>query len=244
MKRLWTFTPGGSIWRVHPAVNGRIVGESRDIAARRASFFAVDIRTGKPLWRGLTLEQQWWVGMEGVRGDTLYVHGYANPTLPLHRGLTAIDIPRGSVLWSNGAWTPGAPLGEGAVGEQDDWQSSVVFPESIVIDALAGHSAGSSIVREWPATNLVGVVEVVEEGQMLIVAAMERAGSGEADQYVHHLRILNASSDRALYSDILSRTAKGISTDAFFVQDGLLVYVREGEDLCAVDIRHRTGLCT
>lgn len=46
----------------------------------------------------------WWSGVETVAGDVALFHGYASPDLPLHRGVTAVSLASGAVLWAR----PGA----------------------------------------------------------------------------------------------------------------------------------------
>jgi hypothetical protein len=104
LKNSWEFAAQGVIWRVHPAVNGRLIGEERDLAKKRTSFFCVEQRTGKVLWRNITVGELWWVGIELVDKDVLLVHGYATPDMPAQRGLTAIDAQSGMILWSNSTW--------------------------------------------------------------------------------------------------------------------------------------------
>jgi hypothetical protein len=104
LKNAWEFAAQEVIWRVHPAVNGRVIGEERDLAKKRTSFFCVEQRTGKVLWKNITVGELWWVGIELVDKDVLLVHGYATPDMPAQRGLTAIDAQSGMILWSNSTW--------------------------------------------------------------------------------------------------------------------------------------------
>jgi hypothetical protein len=105
VKRTVIYSPGGTVWRVHPAVNGRLVGELRDTENRRVSFFAIAFPEGKPLWEGFTVDEQWWNGIDRVEGDLLFIHGFVSPDMPMHRGITVVDIPTGKQLWSQPLWT-------------------------------------------------------------------------------------------------------------------------------------------
>jgi hypothetical protein len=104
LKHAWEFSAQGVIWRVHPAVNGRLIGEERDLGQKRTSFFCVEQRSGKVLWQNVTVAEPWWVGIALVEKDVLLVHGYATPDMPGQRGLTAIDTAHGTILWSNATW--------------------------------------------------------------------------------------------------------------------------------------------
>jgi hypothetical protein len=95
----WEYAPGAQIWRLLPAQGGRIVGETRDVEKKRARYFGLDLSTGHVLWEGLEFEERWWIGMEATADEVLFLHSYASPDLPLHRGITAVNITTGKLAW-------------------------------------------------------------------------------------------------------------------------------------------------
>ena len=78
-----------------------ILGETRDHSRKEASFFCLEGDTGLPRWEGRKLEELWWVGIEAVQGETLLVHQFAQPSMPEHRGIVALDIDTGLERWRN-----------------------------------------------------------------------------------------------------------------------------------------------
>ncbi|MGE5315360.1 MAG: DUF4905 domain-containing protein [Acidobacteriota bacterium] len=97
----WSFTASHILWRFLLSDSGLLLGEDRDTDAKNVSFFCIDMGTGSVLWRGRTFGEAWWTGIEAVTGNRLYLHGFAKPDMPEHRGLTAVDARTGSVIWSN-----------------------------------------------------------------------------------------------------------------------------------------------
>jgi hypothetical protein len=100
LKPTWAYTPGGTIWRVISA-KGKIVGEERDLEKKKAAYFCINQMTGEILWESVSLEEPWWIGIEAIHRDVLFLHKFTTPDLPEHRSVLAIDILSGSVLWSN-----------------------------------------------------------------------------------------------------------------------------------------------
>jgi hypothetical protein len=96
---LWRFTASGVIWRLVAADGGRIVGEDRDLERKKTSFFCLDETTGAVGWKGRSYGEDWWVGIEAVERDTMYLHGFATPAMPGHRGVVAVDVGTGERLW-------------------------------------------------------------------------------------------------------------------------------------------------
>lgn len=97
----WRFSPEGIIWRVVLTDSGRIFGEARNPEKKTVRFFAVDSSNGKPFWSGANFGEQWWIGIEGVSGETVFLHKYATPSMPEHKSIIAVDTRQGNVQWLN-----------------------------------------------------------------------------------------------------------------------------------------------
>lgn len=273
MKPAWTFAPGGAIWRVHPAVAGRIVGEERDLEQRRVTFFALDFPSGAPAWKGLGVDEPWWTGIERVEGELLFIHGFVSPDLPMHRGITVVDVPGGAILWSNPLWTldtvagdrvtvlgdqrsgqgmmaidartghvleeiQSEPLSPGedrsSRGEDSRLWQSVAFPGPASVEELTAHTPAAPLFTRWGGDAIVGEVEVLDRSPLLIASAAVRRKGLRAETIEHALLIVDQTKGKVVHDVILARNARGAVMDAFFVQEGVLVYVVERRMLCGV----------
>lgn len=101
----WSYRAHGRVWRILFSGSGRIVGESRDQEQKRTSFFCLDERSGSVVWQDITVNEPWWVGIEGVHRDVVLLHEFANPSMPEHKGLRALDLEQGKELWHNSELT-------------------------------------------------------------------------------------------------------------------------------------------
>lgn len=97
----WSFSAEGVIWSIASTETGKLIGEERDLSNKRASFFCIELKTGRVLWRGKNFGEQWWAGIEAVHRDVLFLHGFAKPDMPGHKGIVAVEIDTGKQLWSN-----------------------------------------------------------------------------------------------------------------------------------------------
>lgn len=97
----WRYSANGVLWRILFSTTGKIVGEVRKEEEKEASFFCLDEQTGSILWEGLTLEEPWWVGIDGIHGDTAFLHEFEKPDLPEHKKIRAVDLVTGKELWRN-----------------------------------------------------------------------------------------------------------------------------------------------
>lgn len=102
LKPLWTFDARGEhsiIWKLLISPSGILTGEERDTTEKRATLFAIDVTTGRVLWRGVEIGEPWWFNSERATTDTLYVQTFRKPDLPEPQGIIALDIRTGRERW-------------------------------------------------------------------------------------------------------------------------------------------------
>lgn len=119
LKPQWTFSTHHILWRFLVSDNGLILGEDRDTENKTVSFFCIDMNTGAVLWRDKTYGEAWWIGIEALLGDRLYLHGFAQPDMPDHHGLIALDARTGDEAWRNTEISFYAADAEHVVGYRD-----------------------------------------------------------------------------------------------------------------------------
>ena len=234
MQPAWEFTPGTPIWRLHPPVEGRIIGEVRDPDGKSATFFALDAVTGNCLWRDKTLHDPWWVAIERVVGQKLLLHGYVAPDFPVLHGITVVDIPTGTVVWADPEWNgdEAALTAAGVELHPANAGGEPVFP----VSAEPGDAGVQGILAAagWGAATIDGPVEFAEQGGRIIAAAHMGTGAGPDARLTHRLVVLDPGTGRVLFADTLVAAAKGVAPDAFFLSGGILYYIRERTTLCAL----------
>jgi hypothetical protein len=134
LKLRWQYKAGALIWRIHPAVRGRIMGEERDLERKQVSFFAINMATGAVLWHKPGAGDPWWVGMDRVAEDYLFLHGFATPDLPVQRGVTVYAAATGEHLWSRAEWSI-ERLDEGSLTVREDRRDGSVL---LLVDPRTG----------------------------------------------------------------------------------------------------------
>jgi hypothetical protein len=234
LRPAWEFTPGLPVWRLHPPVNGRIIGETRDPEAKRTTFFTVNADTGACLWRDREFHDSWWVAIERVAGDTLILHGFRSPDFPVPRGVTVVNIPTGAVVWSDAEWTGDETVlaNAGVVLTGAGVSAESVFP--VAHDPHEQGSVQSAVLAQWNVDAVVGSMETATRGERIVVAAHVKSTRGAETSLTQLLKIQDVRTGKVLYEDTLVASAKGFSPDAFFIHEGTLFYIRERATLCAV----------
>ena len=80
---------------------GFIIGEDRDSDQKTVAFFCLNAENGDVLWKDKRYEEPWWIGIEAIVHDKVYLHGYTKPDMPEHGKIVAIDLGTGKILWQN-----------------------------------------------------------------------------------------------------------------------------------------------
>src|SRR5689334_20968235 len=86
----WSYSTKGYLWRLVPSENGLFVIEDRDVESRKVTFACLDRQTGTVLWQGLALSEQWWITVDRIHNDLLFLHEYASPDMPEQKKIYAI----------------------------------------------------------------------------------------------------------------------------------------------------------
>lgn len=123
----WSYQANGIVWRLLFTGRGKIVGECRDQEKKTTSFFCLDEESGKPLWQDLRLDEDWWVGMEAVHATSLFLHGFASPDMPEHRGIRAYDLETGALRWRNDEVTYWFGMGDRVFAYRDFFERRVGY---------------------------------------------------------------------------------------------------------------------
>jgi outer membrane protein assembly factor BamB len=97
----WVYKTDGVVWRLVPTDAGMFVGEDRNIQKKQVSFFCINRMTGEALWKGISFDERWWIGIEAVHSDRVFLHGFSKPDMPGHKKILALDLFTGHVVWSN-----------------------------------------------------------------------------------------------------------------------------------------------
>jgi hypothetical protein len=101
LKPIWEFDTDVLIWRIFFSSQNTIVGETRNQEAKSTSFFCVDARTGKSLWKEIEFDEPWWIGVETVYDKWIILHRFARPDMPKHCGIHMVELATGKLLWRN-----------------------------------------------------------------------------------------------------------------------------------------------
>jgi len=262
----WKYVAEGQVWRVMPDATHFFVCEDRDREQKSTSFFCIDGLTGSLLWKDVRIEEQWWVGLEGIHRDVVYLHKFASPDMPGHKGIIALDLSKGNLLWRDddavflrvdgdtvvaGKLQPTgletvalhyktgkeSPLLRETEHSTTDDLEATQFPIPL---ELVDEELRSRIAKVISPSSLS--VEVYATNQLAIISHHEKEGKGEKDEpsFSNFLRVLDMEKSSVLFEERLAVGAPSPVADTFFIRGEMLYYVKDRKIFTGVRLSGNT----
>ncbi len=83
------------------STGGVLAVELRDTEKKTTEFAGIDLNTGALLWKGNPLDDKWWITVNKIQGDVLFLQQFARPDMPTPDKIFALDLLKGELLWQN-----------------------------------------------------------------------------------------------------------------------------------------------
>ncbi len=180
----WEYRTNGVAWKILPAGRAFFVGEDRDTDAKRVEFFCLDRTSGRELWKKKPVGEQWWVGIESAHDDVVFVHEYATPDMPDHKRIIAMDLPSGSILWSNEELKFGHAIGDSVYAIKDHFERRIWYDLDLHSGITRGEIEPDEVRRRREAADAAARESTVFPTPF----DPERAGAGLPDYVGRALR--------------------------------------------------------
>lgn len=264
LRATWKYDVHGVIWRLLPTGSGKLIGEERDIETKSVTFFCVNQFTGEVLWDRRSFGPQWWIGVEAIHREMLFLHGFATPDLPEHKMIIGVDILSGERRWSNEELKFILAAGDLLYASKDMAEGNHLFELDYTSGAILrslgnnhqavmharlieesipaiefpvpfGPAVAGSLAALLPADNVVGNSEGIEHGEHIILSYHERSekSTHEESRFDTILIIVEKSTSRVVFRDRLNADIAAIVPESFFIQEGMLYFVKNRKSLYA-----------
>jgi hypothetical protein len=258
----WTYSSRGVLWHLQTGSPRFLVGEDRVLETKDVSYFCLDRQTGTPRWERFVPPGGWWSGIETVVGEIVVLHGFASPDMPFHRGLTAVHLASGSVVWSqpshrllrveSGVLVVVKDGPEGAIVERlavdtetvpggagPASEPSAILPRIFVETEIEEAGLLAAIRAAIPESVSPSSVFIARSGEHCVLAYGEQLARDREDKPAVRLSVVVLGGPRRsrLFSDVMSETAGAMTPEPFFLQQQILYFVKERSTLVAVPLR-------
>jgi len=101
IQKKYSFKDGHQIWRILVTDSEKLLIESRNTDQKEAFFTCLDLFSGESKFTDHQFSEKYWLGIETIYKDKIFIHTFAKPDMPGHRGLTVFDLNSKKVVWEN-----------------------------------------------------------------------------------------------------------------------------------------------
>jgi hypothetical protein len=240
----------GAIWRMEiDELSQTLFVEIRNNEEKQVHFGAVDLVTGKTLFKDLTTPERWLTGIETAYNGILVLHYYQSETGPTHKGLMAVDAFGAKMLWSNYNFafdhlSVNGPivydtrlhprklfLADIETGETTRIYQPSVYKElknNIVVPLLKDPGL---VAQEFKPVHPFGnMVHYLEYNNFRIVSLHALKG-GQLKQWLYIFDCISPDSCRKVYEDLLNSDIQKIQPEAFILHKNRLIYIKNKSEL-------------
>lgn len=100
-KDKFIFKQNGNIWRFYFNNDFIIAGETRNLESKEFTLYSLNYKSKEIYFKDLSPKVGWWCNICGMNDKHFYMSRYKKPDLPIEKGIIALDLKNGSVLWEN-----------------------------------------------------------------------------------------------------------------------------------------------
>jgi len=230
----------GAIWRMEiDEITETIFVEIRNSKEKKVYFGAIDLPSGKTLFKGLSTDERWLTGIEAAYDGVLLLHFYQSETGPAHKGLLAVDAFTGKTLWSNYTYSFDHLCEAGPVLYDARIQPRKLFLADIKTGATTRIYEPSTYKRlennivipemKTPEFLVPGLLPVHAYGNMIHyldynnfrIVSLHALRAGQLTQSLFIMDGVNK-----VYEDLLNEEIQKIQPEAFILHKNHLIYIK------------------
>lgn len=96
----WKFSQKGNLWRFYFGGNELIAGETRDLDTKKVYLFSLNYKTGEVYLKDFIYDEgNYLITIENATEKFILISRFERPEMPVHKGITALDIKTGEIIW-------------------------------------------------------------------------------------------------------------------------------------------------
>lgn len=277
-KALWHFRakPGQIIWKLLISPTGILAGEERHPDEKTASLFALDVTSGKTLWRDKQIDEQWWFNSEQATSENIYIHKFRQPDMPEALGILVMNIHTGDLRWEQPDVAMLFELNDKLYAQREGYgqkeffsldartgevleafgseQDQILSLRALVVDQDMHSQFSIPVTPEDESFGAIsgilsmtlshgelrGSIDFAEYGNLIVFSYHERittdANAALRNMLRNELRILDVTKGEIVYADTLNSETPYPVPENFFINRGVLIYVKEKSEIIGVSL--------
>jgi len=239
----------GIIWRIEiDSISHTLFAEVRNHDDRRVNFTAIDLNTGRTLFKDKAIDEQWLTGIETAYNGIILLHFYQTTNAPTHKGLMALEALTGNTLWSNFNYSYNHLTVNGPV----LYDSRLQPPKLQLVDIVTGvaerpfepaididYTNNVHIPQQSATLSRLPLLPVEPYGDHmqyikynnLIIVSLHAVWAGQLRQY---LFVIN--NQEIIFEDILNMNIQKLQPEAFVLYRNQLIYLKDKSEIKVLNL--------
>jgi len=240
----------GLVWRMEiDPITATLLAEIRNEQEKQVTFTSVNLKSGKLNFDHLITNERWLTGMEAAYHGVLYLYYYQSAGSPAHKGIIAVDVVSGQVLWQNYNDAFDHMSINGPVLFDTRLQPRKLF--------IANSKTGATLHAYNSLVDVEAASEIVlpdmVDGAILpqVIAEQVPFGNMIHNHYHNRYRIVSLHTlnntelsqclyifedDQLLFTDILNTGIQKLQPEAFVLHHNYLIYLKNRSELNVINL--------
>ncbi|MCX7797656.1 MAG: DUF4905 domain-containing protein [Melioribacter sp.] len=101
IKKYFNYDFQNQIWRILISDKDKLIIETRNPDTKEAFYNCFDIHNKNFLFTYLQFDEKYYIGIDAIYKEIIYLHKFPKPDLPYHKEIIAFDINSQKILWIN-----------------------------------------------------------------------------------------------------------------------------------------------
>lgn len=246
----------GIIWsqQINPEHTCLVI-ENRLSDALEAQIHTIDVHEGAFIASSVPETDDWWMGVECVTNDFIFLYGYKNEEDPNHQGVYCLSLTTHELIWKNEDIVFKAIEGDTIIAgnaddekiylsasdgkvtecsteEKPDTHDKLLLP-SPFHESNPHYDTLHQFIRTFCEVSPLNVIEYLEFGTFVLISYYLCNESNKLDNY---FTILDKEGNIRV-QEIIGTELEGIGSDTFYVVGHYIIYIKDKHQLVALSTR-------
>lgn len=262
IEKLYSFSEGHQIWRIQISSTDKLLIETRDLEQKEVRFSSLNLNTGEEYFKGMQPDEKFWIGIEAVCRDSMFLHYFQRPDMPLHQGISVRSLVTGQMLWENRECRLLFLSPKGAFSQSGDrllllnsCDGSLIKDYGTLseeeLNSLRNESQNNQDysdyaypvdlgslkdqrIKNWLNNKLINF-DIEGEVQVLLVGGylLSAFHAMENEGLAVYFIAFNLENDSEILRERLNKRVNAVASDLFFMKGSVLLLMKEKTELIA-----------
>ena len=257
-KKSFVFEDNFQVWKlIKPAEAKLLVVELRNPLELSTVFICIDLNNQQVIWDDLAFENAWSISITGMSAKNLFFTEFSDGQIPESKAVFSVSLENMEIGWylentvfeavfqscvmlknNEDGVTKNLYINEDT-GESIEAENNLInasltelqFPQQYESETDY-FSTVKNFLQQKRGISILKACDYLEWNSYIIIAYYEKSVNNKLN---NNIIILDKNGELIL-EDILGTDLKGIATEAFFITEGKLIYIKDKKEITTINL--------